>query len=150
MPCEASLPHRILSLLDRITHSRQSQFHNLAQSTYCNILPTHVSSLPALCVGANPSLWTLTIVAALQVYADPDNSLLLLVGWDSPTETNGAEILSYVIELAPSSLGSSEPYMNVTIEVDDAAETATSANVGGASRGLGNRKSFPLIFTQQA
>lgn len=66
-----------------------------------------------------------------QVYANPDDGLSLLVGWNAPTDTNGAEILAYVVELAPSSLGWSEPYLNVTVTAEDAAETATSVTIGG-------------------
>lgn len=68
-----------------------------------------------------------------QVYADPEDGLSLLVGWDAPTDTNGAEISAYVVELAPSSLGWSEPYLNVTVATEDSAETATSVSVGGTS-----------------
>lgn len=55
----------------------------------------------------------------------------LLVGWDAPVETNGADIISYVVELAPSSVGWAEPYVNATVTVEDAAATATTVSVGG-------------------
>ncbi|CAM9431342.1 unnamed protein product, partial [Hapterophycus canaliculatus] len=42
---------------------------------------------------------------AAKVYADPDESLSLWVGWESPEESNGADILSYLVELAPASMG---------------------------------------------
>ena len=66
-----------------------------------------------------------------QVYANPDDSLSLFIGWNPPTETNGAEILSYIVELVSSSAGWSTPYFNVTLSVEDAAEMASIVSVGG-------------------
>ena len=66
-----------------------------------------------------------------QVYANPDDSLSLSIGWNPPTETNGAEILAYIVELVSSSAGWSTPYFNVTLSVEDAAEMASSVSAGG-------------------
>lgn len=77
-----------------------------------------------------------------QIYANPDDDLSLLVEWDSPTETNGAGILSYIVELSHSSTAWSEPYLNVTVLVENAAETAASIRMGGK---LSLSSSFPML-----
>lgn len=67
------------------------------------------------------------------MYADADDSLSLLVAWDAPTEDYGAEILSYVVELAPSPIGWTEPFINFTLTVEEASETAAGATVGASA-----------------
>lgn len=67
------------------------------------------------------------------MYADADDPLSLLVAWDAPTQDNGAGISLYVVELAPSSIGWTEPYANVTVTVEEASETAAGATVGANS-----------------
>lgn len=64
------------------------------------------------------------------MYADPDDAISLLVSWDAPAGSNGAEIASYIVEFAPASSGWSKPYVNVTVTVEDAARTAATASVG--------------------
>lgn len=64
----------------------------------------------------------------------------LLVAWDSPVQNNGAEILSYVVELTPLSVGWVEPYVNETVTVEDAAETATNVSVGGNVLNMKSRR----------
>lgn len=73
----------------------------------------------------------------VQVFADPNDSLSLLVAWDAPTETNGAEILSYVVELTPFAIGWSGTYSNITVTAADAAEIAIYVTVGGMSKRSG-------------
>lgn len=70
-------------------------------------------------------------IAPSQVFADAEDALKLIVGWDAPTTTNGADIVAHVVELAPSSNGWSEPYLTVTTTVVEAMDAAKSVNVGG-------------------
>lgn len=107
----------------RLGHDHQLNRFSSAKAQKLNVTPLSVS---------HPIKYPL-LPPHQQVYADPDVSLSLLVGWDSPEESNGADILSYLVELAPSSMGLSwsEPYVNVSVLVDDAATTATTATVGG-------------------
>lgn len=56
------------------------------------------------------------------------DSLSLLVTWDAPVETHGADIISYLVELKPSS-AAAETIVPVTTE--EAAATAIAVGVEG-------------------
>ena len=66
------------------------------------------------------------------MFADPDDSLSLLVAWDAPVETHGADITSYSVELkySASAWGAAEETI-VDISAEDAAAIAATASVGG-------------------
>lgn len=99
----------------------------------CRLSSSRASSQPCCNNDSNRYLTPPATPPSPQVYADPEESLSLLIGWDSPIGSNGADVVSYVLELAPSVLGGSwtEPYFNVTVMVEDAAEMATTSAVGG-------------------
>lgn len=65
-----------------------------------------------------------------QVYANASDSLSLLVAWDAPTDYHGANVSSYIVEFAPSSAGWTQPYVNFSVTVEEASETAAGNAVG--------------------